>query len=51
MTVDDKDEDDDGGRQHQATTNPMIATMAAVTDNDSMQRIGKLFDSTLFVGR
>ncbi len=30
----DKDVDADGGRQHQATTNPMMVTMAAVADND-----------------
>ncbi len=30
----DKDVDDGGGRQHQATTNPMMVTMAAVADND-----------------
>ncbi len=26
--------DDSCGRRHQATTNPMMATMSAVTDND-----------------
>jgi hypothetical protein len=31
--VDDNGEDDDGIRLHQATINPMIATMAAVVDN------------------
>jgi hypothetical protein len=30
----DKDEDDGDGRRHKATTNPMMATMAAVADND-----------------
>ena len=32
--LDDKDEDDGGGRRHKATTNPMMATMAVVADND-----------------
>jgi len=32
--LDDKDDDDGSGRQHQAITNPMMATMAAVADND-----------------
>ena len=32
--VDDNGEDDDGIRRHQATTNPVMVTMAAVADND-----------------
>ena len=32
--LDDKEEDDGGGRWHKATTNPMMAMMAAVADND-----------------
>jgi len=34
VVVEDNDEDDNGISQHQATTNPMMATMAAVADND-----------------
>jgi len=34
--VDDNGEDDDGIKRHQATTNPMMATMAAVADNDGV---------------
>ena len=34
VVVDNKNEDDSGGRWHQATTNPMMATMVAVADND-----------------
>jgi hypothetical protein len=30
----DKDEDDSRGRRHKATTNPMLATIKAVADND-----------------
>jgi len=32
--VEDNGEDDNGSRQHQATTNPVMATMAAVADDD-----------------
>ena len=34
--VDDNGEDDDGIRRHQATTNPVMVTMAAVADNDGI---------------
>jgi hypothetical protein len=32
--LDNKDEDEGAGRRHKATTNPMMATMVAVADND-----------------
>jgi hypothetical protein len=32
--LDNKDEDYGAGRRNKATTNPMMATMAAVADND-----------------
>ena len=38
VAVDDKDKDDSGGRRHQATTNPMMATMVAVADSDGDDR-------------
>ena len=34
--VDDNGEDDDGIRRHQATINPVMATMAAVADDDGV---------------
>jgi hypothetical protein len=36
LAVDDNGEDDDGIRRHQATTNPVMATMAGVADDDGV---------------
>jgi len=36
LAVDDNGEDDDGIRRHQATTNLVMATMAAVADDDGV---------------
>jgi hypothetical protein len=36
LAVDDNGEDDNGIRRHQATTNPVLTTMAGVADNDGV---------------